>query len=91
MLPKYRELLKYDLSILVFSGDVDAVVPVSLSWKQSLLNSVMTPRRSCNVRTADWTEPPATGRTLSVWPWPALEIAESAALRADSCPVPACL
>ena len=31
MLPKYRELLKYDLSILVFSGDVDAVVPVSPS------------------------------------------------------------
>ena len=30
MLPKYEELLKYDLSILVFSGDVDAIVPVSL-------------------------------------------------------------
>jgi len=30
MLPKYRELLKYNLSILVFSGDVDAIVPVSV-------------------------------------------------------------
>ena len=29
MLPKYRTLLEYDLSILVFSGDVDAIVPVS--------------------------------------------------------------
>ena len=29
MLPKYRMLLEYDLSILVFSGDVDAIVPVS--------------------------------------------------------------
>ena len=48
MLPKYRELLKYDLSILVFSGDVDAVVPVSLSWKQSVLNIVMKLRSSCN-------------------------------------------
>lgn len=41
MLPKYRELLKYDLSILVFSGDVDAVVPVSLSWQQSMLYTVI--------------------------------------------------
>ena len=29
MLPKYKALLDYDLSILVFSGDVDAIVPVS--------------------------------------------------------------
>ena len=29
MLPTYRMLLDYDLSILVFSGDVDAIVPVS--------------------------------------------------------------
>lgn len=29
MLPTYRMLLEYDLSILVFSGDVDAIVPVS--------------------------------------------------------------
>ena len=43
MLPKYRELLKYDLSILVFSGDVDAVVPVSLSWQQSMLYTVIKP------------------------------------------------
>ncbi|CAL5224857.1 g7615 [Coccomyxa viridis] len=29
MLPKYKALLDYDLSILVFSGDVDAIVPVT--------------------------------------------------------------
>lgn len=28
MLPKYKELVKTDLSILVFSGDVDGIIPV---------------------------------------------------------------
>jgi hypothetical protein len=28
MLPKYRVLLQRGLAILVFSGDVDAIVPV---------------------------------------------------------------
>ncbi|CAL8472304.1 g11846 [Coccomyxa elongata] len=38
MLPVYRELLKYDLHILVYSGDVDAIVPVTgtRSWLRSL-------------------------------------------------------
>lgn len=31
MLPKYRALLQRGLSILVFSGDVDAIVPVRRS------------------------------------------------------------
>jgi hypothetical protein len=29
MLPVYRELLTHNLQILVYSGDVDAIVPVS--------------------------------------------------------------
>lgn len=31
MLPVYRELLQHDLNILVYSGDVDAIVPVRSS------------------------------------------------------------
>lgn len=46
MLPKYRELLKYKLSILVFSGDVDGVVPVSFRTSLRSLSSC-TAGRTC--------------------------------------------
>lgn len=46
MLPKYRELLKYKLSILVFSGDVDGVVPVSFRTSLRRLSSC-TAGRTC--------------------------------------------
>ncbi len=44
MLPVYRELLKYDLHILVYTGDVDAIVPVSTTgspdqWPLALARS----------------------------------------------------
>ena len=46
MVPKYRELLKYKLSILVFSGDVDGVVPVSFCTSLRSLSSC-TAGRTC--------------------------------------------
>ena len=68
MLPKYRELLKYDLSILVFSGDVDAVVPVSLPHETGCLNRVMMPRIFSDVHVAHRTKISATGSTLGLSP-----------------------
>ncbi len=48
MLPKYKALLDYDLSILVFSGDVDAIVPVSsLSHSRGPIPSQPFPAPYC--------------------------------------------
>ncbi len=38
MLPVYRELLKHKLNILVYSGDVDAIVPVKPKQSCPVLN-----------------------------------------------------
>lgn len=47
MLPVWRELLKSDLSMLVYSGDVDAIVPVigTRRWIQHLHLEVVEPWR----------------------------------------------
>ena len=39
MLPKYKELLKRDLAILIFSGDVDGIVPVRSLYSLEVFRS----------------------------------------------------
>jgi serine carboxypeptidase-like clade 2 len=47
MLPVYDELIKAKLRMLVYSGDVDAIVPVTgtMAWVASLNLTVTSPKK----------------------------------------------
>ena len=53
MLPRYSELLQEDLNILIFSGDVDGIVPVTGSrrWIKKLGVDIEKPWRPWHSKT----------------------------------------